>query len=264
MQRKFLQALLCAAALALTTPGASRAQVTPAADQGEVPEVNYRLKKVSLSLYGGLFSGGAFLELPAPGDRTQEAEGASIVYSYDGTPFTTLDPDFYSAPEKKIESGPIIGGQIGFYLSEDFHLDLQMAVASSKATTTFLFDDPKTIETDPVRVLVDEDPAFKSLMGGAGLAYDARNLSFFGVTPYFGCAFGGVINRFTHLEDKTALYFQVSGGFYHDLAQKLRVAAQFSATTFSFEREELVYTKQVTYGTAALSLTYLVDMIPGD
>jgi hypothetical protein len=226
--------------------------------------VNYRLKKVSLALYGGTFSGGTFLELPTPGPRTQVEEGADAVYRYDGLPFTTLDSRFYSAPIKEIKSSTQVGGTIGFYLSDQFHLDLQLAMASSRATTSFLFADPRTTAADTVRVQVDEDPGFKALMGGAGLAFDATSLSFAGITPVAGCAFGGIINRFTELEDKTALYFQVGVGFYHDFGSKIRLSTQFAATTFSFAREELSYGKQVTYTSMSLGLAYLVDMIPGD
>jgi len=258
-------ALLCAALIFLAAPLLAQTE-TADEEQAEVPEANYRLKKVSLQFYGGVFSGGTFLELPTPWDRTDVAEGSDDVYRYDGEVFN-LDRRFYSAPQKKIDSGPTFGGQIKFYLSEDFHLDLQLAVATSRATTTFLYDDPRTPAEDPVRTSpgmegYDEDPGFKSLMGGGGLCYDASTLTIAGLTPYIGCAFGAVINRFSQLEDKTALYFQISGGFYRGIAENLRIAALFSATTFSFEREELEYGKQVTYGTAALGLSYLVDMVP--
>jgi len=265
MQRKLLPVVLCAASLLILASPDARAQTAaPPADATEVPEAIYRLKKVSLAIYGGTFSGGTFFELPSLGPRTQIEEGSNTVYRYDGLPFTTLDSRFYSAPRKEIESSTQIGGTIGFYLSDDFHLDLQLAMASSKAVTSFLFADPRTIEADTARVQVDEDPGFKALTGGAGLAYDATSLSFAGITPVAGCSFGGIINRFTELEDKTALYFQVGLGLYHDFGDKLRLSTQFSATTFSFAREELPYGKQVTYTSLSLGLAYLVDMVPGD
>ncbi len=265
MLRRFPLALLCATLLCLATPLA--AQTEPAAtEQEEVPEANYSLKKVALQLYGGVFSGATFLQLPPLEERTFLAEGENNVFKYDGTLFN-LDPNLYSAPEKTIESGPILGGQIQFYASEDFHFDLQLAVASSKAVTTFLYDDPRTLEEDPVRTEpgsegYDEDPSFKSLMGGIGLGYEARVLQVSGLVPYIGCSFGGVINRFSQLEDKTALYFNISGGFYRQFGQSLRLSTLFSATMFSFAREELTYGKQVTYGTAAIGLSYMIDMLP--
>lgn len=265
MQRKLLPVVLCAASLVLCAAPAARGQTaaTPA-DGAEVPEANYQLKKVSLTLHGGTFSGGTFFELPPPGPRTEVEEGSDTVYRYDGLPFTTLDRRFYSAPRKEIESSTQIGGTIGFYLSDQFHLDLQLATASSKATTSFLYADPRTVEADSVRVQVDEDPGFRMLMGGAGLAFDATSLSFAGITPVAGCSFGGIINRFSELEDKTALYFQVGVGFYHDFGSKFRLSTRFAATTFSFAREELPYGKQVTYTNLSLGLAYMVDMVPGD
>lgn len=265
MQRKLLPVVLWAASLLLLASPDARAQAeAPAADGTEVPEANYRLKKVSLALYGGTFSGGTFFDLPTTGPRTRFEEGSVPVYRYDGLPFTTLNSRFYSAPRKEIESSTQLGGKIGFYLSDQFHLDLQLAMAASKATTSYLYADPHTLEADTARVQVDEDPGFKALMGGAGLAFDATSLSFAGITPVAGCAFGGIINRFSHLEDKTALYFQVGLGFYHDFGSKIRLSTQFAATTFSFAREELQYGKQVTYTSLSLGVAYLVDMIPGD
>jgi hypothetical protein len=265
MQRKLFPVVLCAASLLLLASPRARAQTeAPPADGTEVPEAVYRLKKISLGLYGGTFSGGTFLDLPTPGPRTRVDEGSDTIYRYDGLPFTTLDSRFYSAPRKEIQSSTQLGGKIGFYLSDQFHLDLQLAMAASKATTSFLYADPHTLEADTVRVQVDEDPGFKALMGGAGLAFDATSLSFAGITPVAGCAFGGIINRFSHLDDKTALYFQFGIGFYHDFGAKIRLSTQFAATTFSFAREELRYSKQVTYTNLSLGLAYLVDMIPGD
>ncbi|MHB8080070.1 MAG: hypothetical protein ACYDIE_12540 [Candidatus Krumholzibacteriia bacterium] len=265
MQRKFLPVVLCAASLLLLpAPGARAQTAPPAASATEVPEAIYRLKKVSLSLYAGTFSGGTFFELPAPGDRTQVDEGSDVVYRYDGLPFTTLDRRYYFAPRKRIESSTQLGGSIGFYLSDQFHLDLQLAMAASKATTSFLYVDPHATVPDTVRVQVDEDPGFKALMGGAGLAVDATSLSFAGITPYAGCSFGGILNRFTQLEDKTALYFQVQLGLYHDFGSKFRLSTQFAATTFSFAREELTYGQRVTYTNLSVGVAYLVDMVPGD
>ncbi len=265
MQRKLLPVILWAASLLLLASPDVRAQTeAPDASGAEVPEVNYRLKKIALTLYGGTFSGGTFLELPSTGPRTRFEDGSDPIYRYDGLPFTALDGDFYSAPRKEIESSTQIGAAIGFYLSDQFHLDLQLATAASRATTTFLFADPLTLEADTVRIQVDEDPGFRTMMGGASLAFDATSLSVAGITPVASCAIGGIINRFTQLEDKTALYFQVGIGFYHDFGPKMRLSTQFAATTFSFDREELVYGERVTYTNISLGLAYLVDMIPGD
>lgn len=265
MQRKLLPVVLCTASLLLLVAPGTRAQTAPAANAAtEVPEAIYRLKKISLSLNAGTFSGGTFFELPTPHDRTQVAEGSDVVYRYDGLPFTTLDRRYYFAPRKKIESSTQIGGAIGFYLTDQFHLNMQMAVASSKATTSFLFADPRATVPDTVRVQVDEDPGFKALMGGVGLAVDASSLAFAGITPVAGCSFGGIINRFSQLEDKTALFFQVQLGLYHDFGSRLRLSTQFAATTFSFAREELTYGERVTYTNLSIGLAYLVDMVPRD
>ena len=106
------------------------------------------------------------------------------------------------------------------------------------------------------------DPNFKSYMGGISVSYDANALRMFGLTPYFGMGFGGIINRFTVLEDKTALYFHLFGGLDLPLTRSLHVNTRFSGTTFSFPTEEVTYSEQVTTMTATLGLTLHFDVKP--
>lgn len=263
-----LTLVLVSALLALSPSPTALAQTpsgTPASDAGEVPPVNYRIKKISLTVQGGYFSGGTYFELPTPGPRTQEQTGSTVVVDFNGTEHEP--PSWLTAPRKEIESGSFIGGTAAFYLSEDFHLDLRLSVAKSTAVLTFLFrDDPNNIRRDELirSGFRSRDEGFRALTAGGALHYDANAIKLFGITPSIGCGFGGIINRFSFLEDKTALYFQMTAGLSYTLTKSLRLDAQATATTFSFATEELHYSKQVTYTYASAGLTYLIDMIPGD
>ena len=271
MRKSLLQALGAAVLLLILLAGPVLAQVDAEAENGEVPEAEYRLKRITLSFYGGSFSGGSFLELPRPGDRTMVAEGSDDLYQYDGTVFQNeeylpmIQKRYYKtqffAPIKKIEPGTMFGGRIGFYLSEEFHLDIRLAFAKSKATTSLLYDNPADFQMpEPTRLIVDEDTNFKSFLVGTDLSYDLRTLRMLGVTPFIGCGFGGIINRFSYLDDKTALYFELTGGLIYELSQSLKVQASYTATMLSFDTLELEYGKQVTYGLAAVGVSWLFDV----
>ncbi len=277
MRRKLLEALLCTATITCLAAPELRAQAdSPIAAAQEVPQATYRLKKVTVTFFGGRFSGGTFLDLPRIGPRTQVEEGSDDVIQYSGLPFTNGEylpsiKKYYNkatffAPQKKIEPGTMFGARVGFYFSDAFHVDLRLARAASKATTSFLYDnpaDPK--QPTPIRYEdVDVDNGYRAFLLGADMTYDAHGLSIFGVSPYIGCGFGAIINRFSHLQDKSALYFKFAGGLAHDFGKKLRLSVDYSATLFNFAREELTYGKQVTYGTATVSVSYLIDMVPRD
>ncbi|MFH1842847.1 MAG: hypothetical protein ABIF77_06530 [bacterium] len=244
----------------LLTPLSTVAQVAPPLEEGgETPEAAYRIKKITLTFFGGYFSGSTFFELPTLEDRTQLEEGSDEVFRYDGTIFEL--GEHYDAPEKKIDPGRTFGGRFGFYLSDQFHLDLVASVTMSKATTTFLNSDPR-LEDGPRRELIDEDDGFTIYKGGGSLMYDITAVDFYGFMPYFGLGLGGVINRFTTLSDKTALYFELTGGLSFDVSSSLRINTQFTASTLSFETEELHYSKQVTYAYASLGICWVFDTVP--
>jgi hypothetical protein len=228
----------------------------PPGDEEEVPEAASSIKQISITLLGGWSSGGTFLDLPPLSDITQVEEGTDDVYSYDGTIFEL--EDYYDAPRKEIEPGPMYGARLGFYLSDEFHLDLEGAVAFGKATVSFLNHDPDDDLPD-YREQLQSDSGFTSYMGGGNLMYDITSQSLFGLHPFFGLGVGGIINRFTHLQDKTALYFQLLAGFNLFVTDSFAVSTSFSARTFSFSTEELHYGTQVTYLQGLLGMTWFFD-----
>jgi hypothetical protein len=229
------------------------------AEEEEVPEASYSIKQISLSVFGGRFTGATFLELPPLEPRTQLEAGSNDIYMYDGTIFQL--PDYYDAPQKKIEPGYSFGGRIGFYLSDEFHLDLTTSITRTKAVTSFQNNDPRDPNA-PFRQVLDTDDGFTVYQGGGALMYDVTTADLMGLHPYFGLGLGGIINHFTHLADKSALYFELITGLAYHLKENLHLKAQFNATTLSFEREELSYAKQVTYAQVSLGITWLISTAP--
>jgi len=261
-------AISCAIGLLFLAGSPWAQEAEPTADgqpTEESVEEDYMVKAYSISLWGGWFSGGTFLDLQPLEERTQLEEGANDIYKYDGTIFTPQELQFptwnYDAPQKQIEPGVMVGGKIGIYLTDKFHLDLVGSFGKSQAKTTFINSDPDN-SNGPYREERDRDEDITIFMGGGDLVYDATTVRFLGFSPFVGFGIGGIINRFSVLEDKTALYFQLLGGLNFNLTHNFLFRAEFDATTFSFSREELHYGKQVTYTSIRLGLTWLIDVVP--
>ncbi len=266
----FLLALVPLAAVAQEDTGAAAG-----------PEPESAIKKISISIGGGYFSGTTFFELPALDLRAQVAPGSNTVTLFNGQ---ELDlgiqrrPNCLDAPIKKIVPGEAFNLRLGFYVSEDFHLDLFGSYVKSKAELSLLrYEDGLAVdrvEADELQHWTDElyqsqgieggfrDEDFRSFTGGANLVYDARAVRMLGLTPQFGTGFGGIINRFSTLEDKTALYFQLFGGLLLPLGDNLRVDLRGTATTFSFSTEEVTYAQQVTTFVGSVGVTWLFDVSP--
>ena len=273
MKSKSSLVLMIAVLLALGTVGALA--------QDEVDELTSRVKTISISFSGGHYSGTTFLDLPVVDQRAQLADGSNHVTLFNGESLDLGDSrpeNGFDAPAKEIEPGEFYGMNISFYLSDSFHIDLNASYSRSRATLAMdRFEDDVFIE----RVYGEDldswyegfydqttysggsvDPSFKSYMGGISVSYDADTLKLFGLTPYFGMGFGGILNRFTVLEDKTALYFHLFSGLDLPLTRSIHVNTRFAATTFAFPTEEVAYSEQVTTMTATLGLTLHFDVKP--
>jgi hypothetical protein len=251
------------------------------ADAAASPEPESAIKKIAISFGGGYYSGTTFFELPTLDLRAQVAPGSNTVTLFNGQ---ELDlgiqrrPNCLDAPIKKVVPGEAFNLRLGFYVSEDFHVDLFGSYAKSKAELSLLrYEDGEVVgrvEADELQHWTDElyqsqgidggfrDEDFRSFTGGANLVYDARAVRMLGITPQFGTGFGGIINRFTTLEDKTALYFQLFGGLLLPLGDSLRVDLRGTATTFSFQTEEVTYGQQVTTFVGSVGVTWFFDVSP--
>lgn len=274
--KRFLMSLI----VSIASLAAAVAPAQTDAD-AETEELTSRVKSISLSFSGGYYGGTTFLDLPVIDERAQLAEGSNTVTLFNGEELnlgTARPVDGFDAPMKQIETGEIYRMSIGFFLSDSFHFDLNASYSRAKAILSMArFEDDEMVErlsgqgldpwysefyTQTDLVGGSEDGDFKSYMGGISLAYDAHTLRILGLTPFFGTGFGGIINRFSVLEDKTALYFELFGGLALHMSDSFNVNTRFSATTFAFPTEEVAYSKQVTTMTATLGITLLFDVKP--
>ncbi|MCP4293837.1 MAG: hypothetical protein GY780_18560 [bacterium] len=224
----------------------------------------YKVKAYSLTGFYGDFSGATYLENKPMDDRTVQEDGAADILAYDGgVLLVSRDTDHYEAAHKEIQSGPAFGGRIGMFVNRDFHLDLVGYYATGKAVTSMQYTpDPVNNPSESQRVVVDEDPDFSLVKGGVHLAYDARPAKFWGITPTIGFGLGGLINRYSELNDKTALYLEGNLGFKVNLFDNISLAGQADLTTFAYDVDELGYSNIVKYKTYTLGITWFIDVIP--
>jgi len=256
MSSKRLMMLMAVSIACLAAATASAQTDTEAETEPPLEELTSRVKNISISFSGGYYSGTTYLNLPIIDERAQLADGSNTVTLFNSEELnlgTERPTNGFDAPVKQIDPGEIYRLNIGFYLSDSFHIDLNASYSRAKAVLSMArFEDDLFIERVYGQELDQwyegfynetrfaggsEDSNFKSYMGGINLSYDAHALKILWLTPYFGTGFGGIINRFSVLEDKTALYFQLIGGLALPLGESLRVNAQFSATTFAFPTE---------------------------
>ncbi len=240
-------------------------KVSEILDEEELHFSDYMVKAYTVTGFYGDFSGATYLENMELGDRTVYTEGANDIIAYDGEILqVSRDALHYDAAHKKIESGPAFGARIGIYVNKDFHLDLNGTYATGRAVTTMLYQPDLNDPTNKYRLEVDSDDGFSLVKGGIHLGYDANPITIWGITPRLGFGIGGLINRYSVLEDKTALFLEGNFGLKANLFRNLSIAAQADLTTFAYDVDELGYSNIVKYKTYSLGLTYFFDVIPQD
>jgi hypothetical protein len=238
------------------------------ADEAPVAEIlewsDYTVKAYTLSVWGGGFSGATYLENKALGPRTVLTAGAGDIIAYDGGVLAeSRDVRHYTAATKEVEAGNAFGARIGIYIADDFHLDLLGSYAAGNAVTSMLFTaDPDAAPDVTERVVVDNDPGFKVYRGGVSLMYNATSADIFGVVPRLGFGLGGIINRYSELEDKTAFYLEGNFGLGYEIMDDVELGAQVDLTTFAFEVDELNYSNMVSYLTYSVGISWFIDRVP--
>ncbi len=232
--------------------------------EAELEWDDYLVKAYTLSVWGGGFSGATYLENKALGPRTVLTEGAGDVRAYDGTILTeSRDFRHFTAATKEIKSGDAFGARVGIYIADDFHLDLIGSYATGEAVTSMIFTEEPDLAPDiRERVVVDTDPGFKVYRGGLALMYNATGASIFGAVPRLGFGVGGIINRYSELEDQTSFYLEGNFGLNYELFDRFEIGAQIDLTTFAFEVEELGYSDMVNYTTYSAGISWFIDRVP--
>lgn len=274
--------LVLGAAAAVAQDDAAPAAADTAAVQAAAAALeydDYTVKAYTLTVFGGSFSGATFLELDQVGPKTVitpgigDNVGPGEILGYDGRVLLesrAVQPDgtrLFDAPIKKIESGPAFGARVGIYISDHFHLDLTGTYAQGKATTSMVYmgeDNPDLNRVKNVRYELDEDEDFVMYKGGLALKYDAVPATMFGLVPRLGFGLGGIINRFSELEDKTSLYLEGSFGLARSFGDRLSLVAQVDVTNFSFDVEELGYSNMLNYATFSVGISWFIDVVPAE
>ncbi len=271
MNSRFFLALLCCLVLGLAA-GTAVAQDAAADDPLEAddtaaePELtwdDYKIKAYTVRIFGGQFGGDEYLNLPVKGDRTYLTEGADLVMGYDGSFWETdeLNYEIYDGPIKKLEDGYTFGVRVGSYLTDNFHLDLSLSYSATEAVLTMV----NTEEPDNfVREEIDRDDSVQIFRGGLEMIYDFDRFELLGIHPYMGFGFGGVINRFSNLEDVSGLYLTGTFGLEHALFADTSAFVQFNLTTFAMSRDELHYTETVSFTDITAGISFFLDVVPGD
>ncbi len=255
MKSWLLPASLCAICL-LLGPSAVRAQdpADPAAPAADTPEPaleavdlepemtyeDYTIKGYTIAVFGGAFSGDEYLNLPVRGERTYEDEGADNVMSYDGE-WLIYNRDIYDAPVKTLEDGTGLGFKIASWLNDNVHVDLVFSYVGTEAVLTMV---NKTLEP-PAPEEISRDTDVTIFRAGFGLSYELRQFELLGIHPYVGFGFGGVIVRYSAIDDTGELFFNGNFGLTRPISQNLSIFAQFDLTTFAMSRDELQYTERV-------------------
>jgi hypothetical protein len=275
---------LSLATLLLGFAGPALAQEPTAEQEARVAEIeenlkydDYTVKAYRLSVFGGHFSGATYLENQELWERTVLTPGAGDIFAYDGTVLPESRAEYesgpmagelkYDAAHKTIEPGSAFGGRVGIYISRDFHLDLLGTYATGKAVTTMIGPPDVNSAYDPELIKrreIDTDDGFKMVKGGLALMYDARPATFFGIMPRLGFGLGGIINRYTYLEDKTALYLEGNFGLSYELFDDFNLTGQVDLTSFAFQVDELGYSNMVNYATFSLGVSWFIDVVPAE
>jgi hypothetical protein len=225
---------------------------------------DYSVKAYTIQFFGGRFGGAEYLNLPAqPNPRTREEIGANRVMGFDGSwwEINELDYNIFQAPIKQIEDGTTFGMKIGSYLADHFHIDLVFSYTRTEAVLTMLNTEDRFSH---VREEIDRDTNVQIYRGALQLMYDLDQANLYGVRPYVGFGFGGIINRFSALDDVGELYLVGTLGFRREISGLLSGFVEGNLTAFSMSREELHYTKSVTYSDIAAGISFYLDRVPAD
>ncbi|MBU8870518.1 MAG: hypothetical protein KOO60_06610 [Gemmatimonadales bacterium] len=233
---------------------------------------DFIVKGYSLTFSAGHFAGGTYLNNQVLAPKAYIFNG---IYSYFPTPADNgeyvheslmLDSEnrpVYDAAQKKAEPGDGYSLKVGIYIADNFHLDMAGSYVNSRASTTMLHMIEEDSENNP-RVEVDFDDGFKIYKGGLALMYDAEPAKFLGITPRLGFGLGGIINRFSELQDKTALFLEGNFALSYQLFDNLNLVGQVDSATFAFEVDELGYSNMVHYTNYSIGACWFIDVLPSD
>jgi len=282
MNHRLIPALLCSSCLLLcATWAAAQDPAEPTAEPAETeaaaPELTYDdyfVKGYTISVFGGTFKGDQYLDLPVKDPRSYVTPDSRRIMSYSTGEFFTegeLNYDQYDGAVKELEDGNSFGFKLGTHITDQFHVDIDFTYSTTQAVLRMtnkgwvrgpegefqnLPSDEWVVEE------IDRDPDVKVYRAGLTLNYDFLQYRLFGIYPALGFGFGGVITRFSVLDDTGGLYFTGKAGLHRPLAGGLSIFAEYDATVFAMSRDELDYTTMVTFQDLRIGLGWFIDVVP--
>jgi hypothetical protein len=184
--------------------------------------------------------------------------------SYDGE-WLIYDRRIHDAPIKTIEDATGFGVKIGSWLNDNVHIDLTFSYVGTEASLTMINKTPETpAGDDTFREEISRDTDVTVFRAGIGLSYEMRQFELLGIHPYVGFGFGGIITRFSAIDDTGELFFNGSLGITRPISGDLAIFAQYDMTTFAMSRDELHYTERVSFSDLRLGVSWFIDVVPPD
>lgn len=230
----------------------------------EMTYEDYTIKGYTISVFGGAFYGDEYLNLPLRGERTFEDEGADNIMSYDGE-WLAYNREIHDAPIKTLEDATGFGFKVGSWLNDNVHIDLTFSYVGTEASLTMLNKTPETPAADDTfREELSRDTDVTIFRAGLGLSYELRQFELLGIHPYVGFGFGGVITRFSAIDDTGELFFNGSLGATRPISDDLAIFAQYDMTTFAMSRDELHYTERVNFSDLRIGVSWFIDVVPAE
>jgi hypothetical protein len=232
-----------------------------------------QIRRIELSLFGGLLGGDTWLDLPAIADEQLTSDrGASRILDFSGTPQPEL-----RAPRKTFESGWMLGGSATFYVGSNFGLQLngsygQMDAVLSGHTVT----DRTRYEVDRLNVGV--------VRGGGSVIYNIGREAKLPIRPFVTLGFGGILLQelgiSSNIEERgggtsgtsfetsttrdvTALYFQYGVGVSAPLFGSFRAELGANFSLYTFETDEVALDATIQFPAAFIGLAWRHD-VPED
>ncbi len=259
-------AAILAAPVVVAQDDAATADPAPDPLEAEAPAepetwADFSIKAYKIRFFGGWFGGSEYLNLPVRGPRSFEEAGAQRVMSFDGTWWEPGELDYrkYDGPVKRIEDGKTFGMTIAAYLADNFHMDITASYTTTQAVLTMMNIENRNAQ---FREEIDRDDSVSIYRGSLQLMYDLAGFRVLGFSPYLGFGFGGVINRFSNLDDVGELMLIGTAGVQRRFGDRLEVFMQANLSNFSMAREELHYTTSVTYTDLSGGVSFFFDVVP--
>jgi hypothetical protein len=224
-----------------------------------------QIRRIELSLFGGMLGGDTWLDLPAIQDEQLTSDrGASRILDFSGTP----QPDL-RAPRKNFESGWMLGGTATFYVGSNFGLQLNGSYGQLDAVLTGrTVTDPTRYEVDRLRVGV--------VRGGGNVIYNIGREVKLPIRPFVTLGFGGILLQELGLSsnisesgagseegssvepsttrDVTALYFQYGLGVSAPLIGNFRAELGANFSLYTFETDEVALDATIQFPAAYVGI----------